>query len=202
MRKPPTTTERVLDLARRSGVLRIRDLKAKGIHPEYARRLLAQGLLVKSGRGLYSAADAGFTEHRSLAEVCKCIPRGVLCLLSALRFHGLTTQAPFEVWMAIDSKAFPPKPDKLRVRIVRFSGIALSEGVEIHKIEGVTVKVYNAAKTVADCFKYRNKIGLDVALEALRDCWRKRKATMDDLWKYAKICRMTMVMKPYLESIT
>jgi len=91
MRKPPATTQRVLDLARRSGVLRIRDLKAKGIHPEYARRLLAQGLLVKSGRGLYSAADAGFTEHHSLVEVCKCIPRGVLCLLSALRFHGLAT---------------------------------------------------------------------------------------------------------------
>ena len=202
MSKPSTTANKVLALARRSGVLRIRDLKAHGIHPEYARRLLAQGLLVKSGRGLYTAADAGFTAHHSLAEVCKRVPHGVVCLLSALRFHGLTTQAPFEVWIAIDSKARLPKLDNIKLRVLRFSRKALTEGVEIHKIEGVPVKVYNPAKSVADCFKCRNKIGADVALEALRDCWRKRKATMDDLWKYAKVCRMAKVMKPYLESIT
>ena len=202
MAKRSPMANKVLALARRAGVLRIKDLKANGIHPEYARRLLAQGLLVKSGRGLYVPADADFTERHSLAEACKRTPRAVVCLMSALRFHDLTTQAPHEVWLAVDERAWSPKPEGLRLRIVRFSGQALTEGVETHKIEGVPVKVYNAAKTVADCFKYRNKIGADVALEALRDGWQKRKATMDDLWKYAKICRVAQVIKPYLESLT
>ena len=122
-------------------------------------------------------------------------------LLSALRFHGLTTQNPFEVWMAVGIKARRPELDWPPVRIVRFSGPALEYGVEEHDIEGITVRVYNAAKTVADCFKYRNKIGLDVAIEALRDCWRKQKATADELWAAAKVCRVTNVMRPYLESL-
>jgi predicted transcriptional regulator of viral defense system len=124
----------------------------------------------------------------------------VVCLLSALQFHDLTTQAPFQVWLAIDRKAWLPKEPRLPIRIVRFSGPALEKGIEEHIIEGVSVKVYNPAKTVADCFKYRNKIGLDVALEALRDCRRERKCTNYDLWEYAKICRVANVMKPYLEA--
>jgi predicted transcriptional regulator of viral defense system len=129
------------------------------------------------------------------------VPRGIICLLSALRFHGLTTQAPFEVWIAIDVKAWHPKVDNLPLRVVRFSGEALAAGIEEHVIEQVHVRIYGAAKTVADCFKYRNKIGLDVALEALRDCWRLRRATMDELWTYAKVCRVANVMRPYLEAI-
>jgi predicted transcriptional regulator of viral defense system len=142
------------------------------------------------------------TEFHSLEEACKRVPHGIVCLLSALRFHGLTTQAPFEVWLAIDRKARLPRLGALPLRIVRFSGRALKEGVEEHRIEGVPVKTYNPAKTVADCFKYRNKIGLDVALEALRDCRRQRKCTNDELWRYAKVCRVANVMRPYMEALT
>jgi predicted transcriptional regulator of viral defense system len=158
-------------------------------------------LVRRVGRGLYTLANADAGEHYSLAEACKRIPQGVVCLISALRFHGLTTQAPFEVWMAIDVKARKPKKDNLPLHIVRFSGKSLRTGIEEHAIQGVPVRVYSPAKTVADCFKYRNKIGLDVALEALRECWRERRCTMDDLWYYAKICRVANVMRPYLESL-
>lgn len=195
-----TKTEQVLALVEKAGVLRPRDLAAFAIPREYLIRLHRRGFLERTGRGLYRLVGAGATEHHSLVEVCKRVPRGVVCLLSALRFHGITTQSPFEVWLAIDFKARPPKVENVGLRIVRFSGKALAEGVGTHRIEGVTVKVYGPAKTVADCFKYRNKIGLDVAIEALRDCRRQRKCTNDDLWKYAKICRVANVMKPYLEA--
>lgn len=198
---PPTTTEQVLDLVRKAGVFRPKDLEAHGIPREYLVRLCRKGLVQRVGRGLYTVVDADLSEHHSLAEASKKIPHGVICLLSALRFHGLTTQAPFEVWIAIDVKARKPKSDGPPLRIVRFSGAALDSGIEDQLIQGVTVRVYIAAKTVADCFKYRNKIGLDVALEALRECWRERRCTMDDLWRYAKICRVSNVMRPYLESL-
>jgi predicted transcriptional regulator of viral defense system len=130
------------------------------------------------------------------------VPRGVVCLLSALRFHELTTQQPFEVWLAIGIKSWKPEVASPPVRIVRFSETALNFGVEQHAIEKIPVRVYSAAKTVSDCFKYRNKIGVDVALEALRDCMSQRKATVDELWEAAKVCRMTNVMRPYLEAVT
>ena len=197
-----TKTKKLLDLIRKAGIMRPRDLKRLGIPMDYLWLLHRRGLLDRVGRGMYALRDIEATEHHSLAEACKRVPHGVICLLSALRFHGLTTQAPFEVWVAIDFKARLPKPDDLPLRIMRFSGKALNEGVEEHRIEGVLVKVYNPAKTVADCFKYRNKIGRDVALEALKDCLRQRKCTRDDLWRYAKICRVANVMTPYLEAIT
>jgi predicted transcriptional regulator of viral defense system len=183
-------------------MLRVRDLASHGIHPEYLRRLCRQGLLTRTARGLYVPSDASPTENRTLAEACKRVPHGVVCLLSALQFHGLTAQTPFEVWLAIDRKARRPEEKQIPLRIVRFSGPALTVGVEEHRIEGVPVKVYSPAKTVADCFKYRNKIGLDVALEALRDCRKKRRATADELWEAAKVCRVTNVMRPYLESLS
>lgn len=194
------TAKRVLEIAREAGVLRPRDLDAHGIPRKYLNLLYHQGLLDRVGRGLYVLVDAKPTENRTLAEVCKRVPAGVICLLSALRFHDLTTQMPFQVWLAIDRKARLPKEPRLPIQIVRFSGSALEDGVEKHQIEGVMAKVYNPAKTVADCFKYRNKIGLDVALEALRDCRSQRKCTNDELWHYAKICRVANVMKPYLEA--
>ncbi|KPL09156.1 transcriptional regulator [candidate division BRC1 bacterium SM23_51] len=197
-----TRTQQILRIANRKGVLRPRDLDRFGIPRVYLQRLCEQGLLRRVGRGLYLSADAELTEHHTLAEACKRAPHGVICLLSALRFHELTTQAPFEIWMAIDKKAWRPRADWPVMRFVRFSGAALTEGIEEHRIEGVTVKVYAPAKTVADCFKYRNKIGLDVALEALRDCLRQRKCSNDDLWRYAKICRVGNVMKPYVEAVT
>lgn len=163
---------------------------------------MRKGILERTGRGLYALPDAGAAEYHSLAEAAKRVPDAVACLLSALAFHDLTTQSPHEVWIAIDMKARKPANGYPPLRVVRFTGAALIEGVEEHDVEGVPVKVYSPAKTVADCFKYRNKIGKDVALEALRDSWRKGKATMDDLWKYAKVCRVANVMRPYLESLT
>jgi predicted transcriptional regulator of viral defense system len=130
------------------------------------------------------------------------VPKGIICLLSALRFHGLTTQAPFEVWLAIENKALAPKLEYPPLRIVRFSGAALTEGVEEHIVDGVTIRITGVAKTVADCFKYRNKIGLDVALEALRDAWHEKRMNSDEIWRYAKVCRVANVMRPYLDSLT
>jgi predicted transcriptional regulator of viral defense system len=198
---PSTATDQVIELVKKAGVFRPRDLDSHGIPREYLMRLCRRGLVQRVGRGLYTLADADVSEHNSLAEACKKIPHGVVCLLSALRFHGLTTQAPFEIWMAIDVKARKPKGDGTPLHIVRFSGEALRSGIEEHVIQGVTVRVYDPAKTVADCFKYRNKIGLDVALEALRECWRVRRCTMDEIWHSSKLCRVANVMRPYLESL-
>jgi predicted transcriptional regulator of viral defense system len=192
----------ILELAKKEGVLRPRDLDVYNLPREVLRRMERKGVLRRVDRGLYIVTDTeGITEHHSLAEVSKKVPHGVVCLLSALAFHGLTTQAPFEVWMAISRKARRPRSNGIPVRFVRFSGFALEEGVEEHTIEGVQVRIYKPAKTVVDCFKYRNKIGIDVAIEALRDCCREHLCANDDLWHYAKICRMTNVMQPYLESI-
>ena len=196
-----TTADKVLDLVGQAGVLRPRDLDAHGIPRTYLSRLLAAGKLNRIGRGLYTLSDSDISAHRSLAEACKRVPRGVICLLSALRFHELTTQAPSAVWLAIGEKDWRPRVDYPPLRIARFSSAALESGVEKHKIEGVTVSVFTPAKTVADCFKFRNKVGLDVAVEALRECWRSRRCTMDELWKYAKVCRVHNIMRPYLESI-
>lgn len=193
--------KKVLDLARKGGILRPRDLQTKGLPKDYLWRLHKQEKLEKVGRGMYAMPSAGLTEHQTVVQAALRVPHGVVCLLSALRFHDLTTQSPFEIWMAIDVKARAPKEEIIPLRIVRFSGKALTAGVETHSIEGVTVRVYKPAKTVADCFKYRNKIGLDVAIEALRDCWRKKAATSDEIWHYAKVCRVSRVIRPYLESL-
>ena len=193
--------EQVLELIRELGVLRPRDLVTYGIHREYLRRLEQQGEIVRSGRGIYLLPDTDLSEHYTMIEACKRFPNTVVCLLSALRFHNITTQAPFEVWLAIDRKTWSPKSSRLPLRIVYMSDQAFSSGIDKHQIAGVTVPVYNPAKTVADCFKYRHKIGLDVALESLRECWRERAATLDEIWHFAKICRVSNVIRPYLESL-
>jgi predicted transcriptional regulator of viral defense system len=190
-----------LELVRELGMVRPRDLAARDIPPDYLDRLYRRGLIDRVARGLYAWPEADVGELHSLAEAARQIPRGVVCLLSALRFHNLTTQSPHEVWLALPPKAWGPRVAYPKLRVVRFSGRALTEMVEEHAIEGVPVRVSGVAKTVADCFKFRNKVGLDVALEALRDCWRGRRATMDELWEAARICRMTNVMRPYLESV-
>ena len=164
--------------------------------------LARQGKLIRLCRGLYALPDRPVSEHASLAEVASKHPNVVVCLLSALQFHGLTTQSPSEVWVAIANKARAPKMDYPPLRIVRFSGDALTEGVEEHRVDGVTVQVTSVAKTVADCFKYRNKIGLEVALEALREAWNANRVKMDDLWRCAQVCRVANVMRPYLEALT
>jgi predicted transcriptional regulator of viral defense system len=198
----PVTERKVLKLVQKVGLLRPRDLDAHGIPRKYLNQLYHRGLLRRVARGLYTSSTAQATENRTLAEVSKQIPGGVVCLLSALRLHDLTTQNPFQVWLAIDRKAWRPRVTHLPVRFVRYSTPALTSGVEERTIEGVCVKVTTPARTVADCFKYRNKIGLDVAIEALRDCRRSRTCTMDELWQAAKTCRVANVMRPYMESMT
>lgn len=201
MATPTTLADKVLGLVKTKGVLRPRDLDPYAIPRTYLSRLCNAGKLQRIARGLYVLPDSNITENHSLAEACKRVPKGVVCLLSALRFHEFTTQAPFEVWLAIGEKAWRPRIDNPPLRIVRFSQATLDAGVEAHQIEGVTVHVYSPAKTVADCFKYRNKIGLDVAIEALRECRRDRRCSMDDLWHFAALCRVQNVMRPYLESL-
>ena len=199
----PTATdrERTLKLARRARGVTPRDLADKGIHRQILTRLVAQGEIERVARGVYRLPEQPITENHGLALATAAVPQGVICLLSALQYHGIGTQLPFEVWMALDRRAWRPRLTYPPLRIVRYTGEALSAGVETHRMEGRPVKVYGLAKTVADCFKYRNKIGLDVALEALREARRERKASADDLWRYASINRVANVMRPYLEAI-
>jgi predicted transcriptional regulator of viral defense system len=191
--------EDLVVLVRQSGIVRPQDLSGGRIPRTYLRRLVERGVLERTARGLYRLADQEVSENHSVAEASKRVPHGVVCLLSALRFHGLTTQAPFEVWMAIDVKARAPTAGHPPLRIVRMSGAARTAGIEERRVEGVPVRVYSAAKTVADCFKFRNKIGLDVALEALRD-YRRVRGSVDDLWSFARTCRVANVIRPYLEA--
>ena len=139
------------------------------------------------------------TTHHTIAIAAKLVPGGIVCLLSALNFYNIGDQLPREVWLAMDRKAALPRVD-IPIKVLRFSGKALTEGIHNHKIEGVSVQVFSPAKTIADCFKYRNKIGIDVAVEALVECKALHKASVEDIWRYAKICRVSNVMKPYLEA--
>jgi len=198
---PLSKIDRLIQLAKDIGVLRTQDVTAHGIPTVYLKRLCDRGVLIRSGRGLYVPADASLTESHSLVEACQRVPRGVICLLSALRFHGLTTENPYEVWMAIPPRMRRPAVDYPPIRFFRFSGDPLTSEVEEHLIEGLLVRVYSPAKTVADCFRYRNKIGIDVAVQALRDCWEYRRANRRDLWRCARLCRVEAVMRPYLEAI-
>jgi predicted transcriptional regulator of viral defense system len=193
--------QNILDLAAERSLIRPRDLTERGLPTVALTRLVRQGRLQRVGRGLYALPDRPVSEHNALAEVARKHPQAIVCLLSALRFHDLTTQSPFEVWLAIPNKARAPKIDYPPLRIVRFSGAALTDGVEEHAIDGVPVRVTSVARTVADCFKFRNKIGLDVALEALQEAWRAKRVSMDELWRYATLCRVTNVMRPYMESL-
>lgn len=196
-----STERRIQTLFRRNGSARSRELVAAGMTRSQLSRLVASGKLLRVARGLYAMPGYQSGEHGAVAAVAKRAPSVVFCLLTALRIHELTTQAPFEVWIAIGNKAHPPRLDHPPLRTVRFSDEALAAGVENHRIDGVVVRVTNVAKTVADCFKFRNKIGLDVALEALREARRAKKASADELWRYATIDRVTNVMRPYLEAV-
>jgi predicted transcriptional regulator of viral defense system len=194
--------QKILDLAAERGLIRPRDLTELRLPTVALTRMVRQGLLQRVGRGLYALPDRPVSEHDALAEVARKHPQAIVCLLSALRFHDLTTQSPFEVWLAIPNKARAPKMDYPPLRIARFSGAALTDGVEEHVIDGLPVHVTNVARTVTDCFKFRNKIGLDVALEALQEAWRAKRVSMDELWHYATLCRVANVMRPYMESLS
>lgn len=196
-----THRDRALKLARRRQGVTARELMEAGIHTQVLSRLVADGKLERVARGLYRPPEYAATEHHGLAIAAAAVPHGVVCLLSALQYHGIGTQLPSQVWIAIDRRARRPALRYPPLRIVRYTGAALTQGVERHTVEGREVRVYCVPKTIADCFKYRNKIGLDVALEALREGWRKRRFTMDEIDRYASVCRVQRVMRPYLETL-
>lgn len=193
--------DRLLRYVRDRGLVRPRQLEQLCIPRTVLKRLVDQGRLIRRSRGVYTTPDYAPTEHIDLSTVAARAPKAVICLLSALRFHELTTQNPFEVWIMIDRLAHRPVIDHPQIRVVRASGRSLSSGVEFRRIEGIKVRITNPAKTVVDCFRYRRTVGTDVAIEAIRDCWRQRKATMDDLYRYAKIDRVAGIMRPYMESL-
>jgi predicted transcriptional regulator of viral defense system len=199
---PPVTDRyKVLKLARRRQGVTARELAAAGIHRQVMSRLVAAGEVERIARGIYRISEQPITEHHGLAVAAAAVPHGIICLLSALQFHGIGTQLPFQIWMAVDRRARRPALKYPPLRVVRYSGKALTEGIESHRLEGRPVRIYGVAKTLADCFKYRNKIGLDIALEALREAWRMRRFTMAELERYAEICRVQRVMRPYLEAL-
>jgi predicted transcriptional regulator of viral defense system len=193
--------DRAVRILRNSGIARARDFEREGVSRTQLRRLRERGRIERVGRGLYILPGAVLTERHSLAEACRRVPGGVVCLLSALRFHEITTQNPFEVWMAIEQKAWRPSRGNPPLRLVYLSGASFREGVEEHDVGGVRVRVFSAPKTVADCFKFRNKIGIDVAVEALRDYRRAHPKGLDALWRFAEIDRVARVLRPYLEAL-
>ena len=196
-----TQTQRVLELARQKGMLRASHLQALGVARVVLTRLAATGQLEKVGRGLYRLPDTPSSEQESLAIIATKVPQAVFCLLTALQIHELTTQLPRQIWIAMPQGSHSPKMDYPPVKMVQFTGEAYSEGIEVIHADQVKLQVYGVAKTVADCFKHRNKIGLDVAIEALKDALAQKKATANDLWRFAKICRVANVMRPYLEAL-
>lgn len=196
-----THPRRVLDLARRKGLLRAADLEDIETPRVVLTRLVAAGELERVGRGIYRLPNSRTSEYESLATVAAKAPDAVFCLLTALQFHELTTQLPRQLWIAMPRGRHPPRIDYPPLKMVQFSGEAYASGIEEVERDGARLRVYSAAKTVADCFKYRNKIGLDVALEALKDARAAGKASVEDIWRFAKTCRVTNVMRPYLESV-
>lgn len=191
----------VASLLKRQGVARSGELTRQGLSREQLRRLAARGDVAYAGRGLYLTPAVARSRDRDLLIAAKRVPRGVICLLSALSFHRLTAQMPHQVWIAIGPKARSPRLAIPPIRVIRMSEESLAAGVETHRTLGVPVRVFSVAKTVADCFKYRNKIGTDVAMEALREGWRRRRFTIDELWHFARICRVRTVIRPYLEAL-
>jgi predicted transcriptional regulator of viral defense system len=198
---PTRSEQQAIAIIGQMGMARPCELEARGISRPRLSRLVKRGLVLRQSRGVYVAARHAPTAEHTLAQVAKLVPNGIFCLLTALRLHGLTTQSPAEVWIALPEKARRPQLGYPRLRVARFSGRALTEGIEERRAEGVTLRVYSAAKTVADCFKYRHKIGIDIAVEALRDFSRKHRGGATDLARYARICRVVRVMQPYLDSI-
>ena len=196
-----TQRERVLALARDGGTLRAEEVRDAGLHTQVLTRLVREGSLERVGPGLYRLPDAPRTGHHNLALVSGLATDAVVCLLSALSFHEIGTQLPPRVWIAVRRGTRPPSIEWPPVRVSTFGTRSFEAGVERHRIEGQEVKVYSVAKTVADLFQYRNKVGMDVVLEALREVWEERRATLEELLHFARLCRVERVMRPYLEAI-
>ncbi len=199
---PNDYEKKILYLAGDSAGVSPRDLEGEGIPRHYLYKLHRRGLIRRVARGVYFLPDVEPSAYQTIAEVAKRVPSGVMCLLTALQLHEMTTQMPHQVWLAIEPTKRRPKEPSLPIRLFHFSGESFRAGIEEREIERVKVQVYNPAKTVADCFKFRNKIGLDVAIEALRDCQRQRKCSNDDLYHFAKVCRVWNVMRPYMEAMS
>jgi predicted transcriptional regulator of viral defense system len=193
--------QQVLDLARKTGVIRAADVLPMGVTGGYLSDLAKNGYLHRLGRGLFSLPDSPYTEYRSLVEAAAYAPKAVVCLLSALAFHGIGTQLPHAVWLAIGRKDRAPQVPTVAVEIVRMAPRFLEDGVQTHLIEGVSVRITSAVRTVVDCFKYRSRVGSDVAIEALRDGFRNRRFTADELYHYARLERVWNVLKPYAEAV-
>lgn len=196
-----TPADRIVTLARESGVIRARDVEAIGVHRKHLRSLVHTGRLERIGRGMYRLADAPLSEYGSLAETSAYVPGGVVCLLSALAFHGLTTQSPHEVWLAVAPKAWEPKASTSRLRVVRMSDPWLNDGVDTVVVDGTSVRITDPARTVVDCFRFRSAVGVDVAIEALRECLTRRLASPAQLMELARRRRVGSVMRPYLEAL-
>jgi predicted transcriptional regulator of viral defense system len=193
--------QQVLALASQQGLLRASQLRVLGIGRVVLTRLTASGQLERVGRGVYRLSDAQGAEHESLATIAVKVPQAVFCLLTALQIHELTTQLPRQVWIAMPQGSHTPKMDYPPVKMVQFSGEAYAQGIEVVRVEQIELRVYGVAKTIADCFKHRSKVGLDVAIEALREALAANKTNANDLWRFAKICRVANVMRPYLETL-
>ena len=184
------------------GVLRARELVASGLSRQRIKILMDAGELLHLGRGLYSLPDSPVTENHDLAQIALRVPRGVVCLSSALQFHGLTTASPWRIYVMLPRGARLPCIDHPPIAVLYAADPAYRAGIEEHSIEGVTVKVTSVAKTVADCFKYRSKVGLDVALEGLKQVLEERRATRAEIRQYAQVCRVDNVMRPYVEALS
>lgn len=189
-------------MAESRGLIRVRDAEERGIHREVLRRLTEQGRLIRVARGTYAPAAAEFSTHHDLALAATLVPHGTVCLLSALAYHEIGTQLPHEVWMTIDRRSRKPRVEHPATRFVLASGAPLTLGVEQVKIDGVPVRIYGPAKTVVDCFRYRRHIGLEAAVEALRETLRQRRATPGEIDEYARRCRVGTVVRPYLEAVS
>ena len=200
-RSPGKQRDTALHLFRKGGLVRMPDLRDVGVGPETVARLVRDGTVVRVARGLYELAETVPDTRRSLAEASALVPRGVICLTSALQFHELTLQMPSAVWIAIDRTGWKPKVDYPPIRFVRFSGQALTGGVKRHLIEGIEVPIFEPAKSIVDCFRYRNKIGLDIAMEGLREGLRSGRVTPNQLWEFARKGRVWSVIRPYVEAM-
>ena len=200
-RKRDTFEEAKAVFRRHAGVLRTSQAVRAGIHPRTLYTMRDAGMVERLSRGLYRLADLPPLGNPDLVSVALKVPRGAICLISALAFHEITTQIPHEVYVALERGSEPPRLDYPPMRVFWFTGSAFKEGIETKKVEEVPVRVYSPEKTVADCFKYRNKIGLDTAIEALRLYRQRGRVNVDDLIRFARVCRVEKVMRPYLEAL-
>lgn len=197
-----TQRQKIIDLAKKKGILKTSDILDAGLHHETLRRMCEEGILEKTNRGFYKLTNLEISIYHDFAMASTKAPKGVICLLSALLYHEISTQLPPVVWMAFKRPARVPNLEYPKLKVVLFSESSMAEGIDIHTLENVPIKITNPAKTIADCFKFRNKVGLEATLDALREGLKEKKCTRDEIWHYAKINRVTQVIKPYLEATT